>query len=85
MLQAGGAFVPPLAVAGTGAVGAVGVAYQTMRSARGKVYVGNVIKASSKLIRKTTDPILKNQYRADRAVLLAFLSEEQKQEKQNAE
>lgn len=75
----------PLAAAGTGAVGAVGVAYQTMRSARGKVYVGNVIKASSKLIRKTADPILKNQYRADRAVLLAFLSEEQKQEKQNAE
>ena len=75
----------PLAAFGTGAVAAASLSYQFMRSAAGKKATGELIRQTGKLIRKTTDPVLKNQYRADRAVLLAFLSEEQRTEKSNTE
>jgi len=71
----------PIAAFGTGAVAAASLSYQFMRSAAGKKATGQLIRQTGKLIRKTTDPVLKNQYRADRAVLLAFLSEEQRTEK----
>jgi len=70
----------PMAAFGTGAVAAGALSYQFMRSAAGKKATGQLIRQAGKLIRKTTDPVLKNQYRADRAVLLAMLSEEQRKE-----
>jgi len=75
----------PMAAFGTGAVAAGALSYQFMRSAAGKKATGQLIRQAGKLIRKTTDPVLKNQYRADRAVLLAMLSEEQRKEQSNEE
>ena len=75
------AWFPPAAF-GLAAVGATGLAYQFMRSGKGRIAIGETIKLTGKLIRKTTDPILKNQYKADRAVLLAYLSDQQEQDKE---
>jgi len=75
------AWFPPAAF-GLAAVGATGLAYQFIRSGKGRIMIGETIKLTGKLIRKTTDPILKNQYKADRAVLLAYLSDQQEQDKQ---
>jgi len=64
----------PAIATGLALGGAGSVAFNTLRSPSMRSYVGASLTALSKVMAKTTDPIKLNLYKADRAVLVHYLS-----------